>query len=599
MGRFLKFYIIIIIFIFSIQSLNSTNNYYFSLNKEEELTKLDDPPFGVVEIYNVIIEKYNMIIGDSLIINGSYKLLPAEGWRIDHIYFGIKNLYEYLCISLPRNEGEYVFVSHKFFFDPEDINRSTDYKGFLEIYLEEIQNPGNIVVKIKESTFSLDFNKSDISHDILYQYPELIFSQDDLNISLELSNAFNESFKYRNKLITFNLSNPARGNHISQTACTNDNGIVNILLNTSSIGSGYYTIFIYADQTANYMSWFTLLSGVIYDESSNFNISILNNDNIYANIGLNDSFSEIKLRIFCTFNSTIIWNSSFGSGSLKRNSCNQYFRILRSPMEYGEYVINSTAIPDLPAKSLTLSRIFSVKKRESFINLTINKSNESERSLKFYLSLYDLLTFTKVVNQSLNLYYFNFLQNNWTFINEIKLIDFITEYNWHIPQNYNLSKLKFRVDLINSSLFEFNEIYKEILIPIIYTNLKNSYPLSTELNIVINLKYLNGTSLRNEYISMEIDNQTWILKTNENGMINISYLTPSQQSSISVEINYFGNSSILSANLKLDILIRRDILQNLSYYSGYIIVLLILLFSTVILLKKLVVPKKLSKIKIK
>jgi hypothetical protein len=599
MGRVLRFYIIIIIFSVFFQLLHNTNYYNYSLNREEKITQLEDPPFGILEIYNVTIEKDNMIIGDSLIINGSYKLFLAEGWRIDHIYFGIKNSFEYLGISLPRNEGGYVFVSHKFFFDPEDINRSTDYKGFLEIYLEEIQNPGNVVVKIKESIYSLDFNKSDISHKILYQYPELIFSQDDLNISLELSNAFNESFKYRNKLITFNLSNPARETHISQTAYTDNNGIVNIMLNTSSIGSGYYTIFIYADQTANYMSWCVYLTGNIYDESSNFNISILNSDHIYTNIGLNDSYSEIKLRIFCTFNSTIIWNSNFGSGSLKRNNCNQYFRIMRSPMGYGEYIINSTAIPDLAARNLTLTRTISVKKRESLINMTIDKSTDSDNSIKFYLSLLDLLTSTKVVNQSLNLYYFNFLDNNWTFIDEIELINLITEYRWLIPPNYNRSKLKFKVDLVNNSLFEYSKTFREILVPIICSNLKNSYPLSTKVNIVINLKYLNGTNIINEYISIWIDNQTWILKTDEDGLINITYLTPSKKSSIFIIINYSGNSSILSANLKLNILIKRDILQTFSYYSGYIIALSILLFSTVILLKKLVVPKKLNNIKIK
>jgi hypothetical protein len=272
---------------------------------------------------------------------------------------------------------------------------------------------------------------------------------------------------------------------------------------------------------------------------------------------------------------------------------------MRSPMGYGEYIINSTAIPDLAARNLTLTRTISVKKRESLINMTIDKSTDSDNSIKFYLSLLDLLTSTKVVNQSLNLYYFNFLDNNWTFIDEIELINLITEYRWLIPPNYNRSKLKFKVDLVNNSLFEYSKTFREILVPIICSNLKNSYPLSTKVNIVINLKYLNGTNIINEYISIWIDNQTWILKTDEDGLINITYLTPSKKSSIFIIINYSGNSSILSANLKLNILIKRDILQTFSYYSGYIIALSILLFSTVILLKKLVVPKKLNNIKIK
>ena len=86
-------------------------------------------------------------------------------------------------------------------FDPYLINISQDFYGYLEIVAFNDINPSNKVTIVNKSLESIYFEKAHVNCEIIYQYPELIFSSDDTFFSFQFTNAINNTFAFSNEKV--------------------------------------------------------------------------------------------------------------------------------------------------------------------------------------------------------------------------------------------------------------------------------------------------------------------------------------------------------------------------------------------------------------
>ncbi|MHA1268206.1 MAG: hypothetical protein ACTSPY_00345 [Candidatus Helarchaeota archaeon] len=585
--------ILLISFIVTLYSNCSIKN----LNKIE-ISSNDIPSFGIVEILNITLEKTEMQVGESIIINATYNLIVNTGWKIEHIYLGIKNTKRYLCQSLPKIQGLSINVSRKFFFEPEEINISLNYKGFMEIKLYNETEPSSYVVIIDETIDDLIFRKAFVEYELLEQDPEIIFSFDDTHMIFEFYNQNNNSFKYRNRLIAFDFVNYRENITLNYVFFTDNNGIIDEYINTSDLGCGQIFLYFYFNETEVYRANLFLIELNIYNETECFNFSILNKHSIYANFGINDSFSQINLSAYCSFNANISYTSTFSSGIFNKFGQNDYFCNIQAPENAGNYTINTSATPIKPGSQLMISRVLEVKKRPLMINFKYNRSKNYQSRINLFFLLTDNLTETVILNQNISIYYFNENLNNWSLIDIILVNRINMVYYWDLPFNFNSSKVLFKVIFENSSTFEPVILYKEFIINKIIPIIQPVYSLSSRIDLIFQVMFFNNTEIQGILLNIKIDNESWFLTTNKDGFINISLITPSIPTSIIIQVICNESEDILPLYLEFEIRIQRDVIQSIDYYSGYIIVFVIMTCLTVIVLKTYKRPKLLPKLKV-
>ncbi len=596
----LKVFLLFILLFFIGYIIFPTISLYspFKSSNSRVITKTD-LPFGDVKIFNVTLEKTEVEVGKSIIINASYKLLLNEGWTVDSIYLGIINADKRLCKNEPKIQGANVKISDKFYFNPNDINTSLDYYGFLEIRISEIQNPWNYADIIKKSDEILIFTKAFVDCIFISQYPETIFSSDNTRVVFEFFNHNNYTFKYNNKLIFFKLENLRTTAQINSNATTDNNGIVNTSLDTSNIGCGDIKLTIYVHETFNYFDNLFYFQLYIYNDTTAFNFTILNKNNIYTNYNLNDTFSNVELTATSAFNASITCVSTFGIANFTKNKQNKYNLTLKAPKKSGTYLLNVSATPIKPGKRLIISREIKIKKRPLQIIFKHNRSKNSLIQFNFYFNLIDKLTNKTIVNQSVFLFQYNPDFDNWSKIDIIKISKINFRYNWKLPLGFNDSQIRFRVQLVNNSIFNSSNIDRTIIITKIIPYIKFYYPLSVRINLVFQFQLSNNSNLVNKLIFIKIGNQSWWLNTNKQGIINISYITPEKQGILKIEILYNNCYPYSPIYFEFNINIQRNLDQFLTYYSGYIIAFIILACFMMVTLKTFKRPKSLRFLKIR
>ncbi|MHA1312061.1 MAG: hypothetical protein ACTSQO_14185 [Candidatus Helarchaeota archaeon] len=589
------FYIVLIP-IFSVSFPTIIHEHLYK-NHMTQIRPSNTSPWGDIQIFNVILNKTIIELGEGILINASYRIVLNPNWSIHHILFGIKSDRKLLGEYMQKICGNLVNISKTFYFDPYLINISQDFYGYLEIVAFNDINPSNKVTIVNKSLESIYFEKAHVNCEIIYQYPELIFSSDDTFFSFQFTNAINNTFAFSNEKVLFELE----GENISYyTRYTDEDGIINITLNTSKAGTHLCYLYIYINETFVYLNYFKKYTFQITDESAAFHFSVDNADNLYVNTGFNDSFSNIEIHAFCNFNAKVYWNSSNGLIELTDKINNNYYKTIKTPTFTCEFPINLIAVPEIPGNNLSITKYYEIKKRPINIFYQILRHFTNQKAFMFNISILDNLTHNKIKYGNISISYYDFSVNNWSLINKINLKNNYDLPLWTIPENYNLSKIFFKIELKNNSKFDNWSTMVNITPPILrsFQN-TNFYPLSTNITLKYQLKFINGTPIINQSISIWIGNKYLSLNTDSEGYIEFTYLTPAASVKIPVRILYEGNNECSLTTFQETLIIKMDMEQRLFYNSGYIVAFIILSFGTVLTISKIKRPKTISDIKVK
>ncbi|MHA1230397.1 MAG: hypothetical protein ACTSRP_03875 [Candidatus Helarchaeota archaeon] len=602
---YLKFKLIPRVLLIYFLFFNVLNGYYINqefvfktslLSNKYSISNSDTLPWGDVQIFSVILNKTDIIIGEPILINASYRILLTENWSVYHILFGIRSEFSFLGKSMPRTTGNLVEISETFYFEPYSINYGESYYGYLEIVVYDVNNPGNKATITKTNNYSIRFEKAPINSEIIYQFPKIIFSFDNVNMTFKFTNAVNNTYVFSNQEITFRLSGI---NILYYHETTDENGIANLVLNTSLMKTDICTLTIIINETEVYQAFQTYYVLDILNETEEFYFSFENKTNLYTNIGLNDSNSLVNLKIYCGFDAKVYLNDSGKLIELSNKSGNYYYEQFSTPNRAGFYKINLIAVPNLPGNNLSLSKSYEIKRRPININYNISRDSYNQRKLIFNLSIVDLLTGTRLINEKINLYYFNIAKNNWTLIKSILIDAPFKLFEWNVPDNYTDSELMFNLTFESNNVFESFSDTKDLILSLLTTNLQKFFPLSTEIMLEFKLNFLNGTPIVNQTVNIYIGEDLWALKTDSNGLIKLKYLTPEKETIIQITIIYNGPKNV-SYLIYQDVLnIRMNIEQRLFYNIGYILTFIMLSLGTITVLTKIKKPKMVSDIKIK
>ena len=375
-------------------------------------------------------------------------------------------------------------------------------------------------------------------------------------------------------------------------------GIVNLILNTSEVGPGLCDFDIYINETEVYRSFHFSDTFEIHNETTAFSFSVNNSDNLYVDVGYNDSYSKIKILAYCNLNASIYWNSTGGIFELD-NDYYYYYKTIKTPKISMLYDINLIADPELPAKNLTIINSYEIKKRPTNFTCEITRDNLSQTKFFFNLSLLDFFTKNNIFNENITLYFFNYLTYNWSFVEEFTIENKIPLYEWNIPKNYSDSKLSFKVSLNNNPRYENNTIFFNLTIPMIQPLQNNNYPISTKISIKFKLELLNGTPLINKTVNISIGNNRWVLETNNEGICETILQTPDKEGIMLITIFYEGSDYIFPIFYQDYLIIKMNLSQKIFLNIGYFIAFFGLCAGTGLTLIKIKRPKRISDIKIK
>jgi len=600
----LIFFVLEILIIFSLSISNFNNpDEFLAIDGENMIHKSAPFPWGDIQIFNVTLNKTNIEIGEGILINATYRIILEENWSIYYISFGIKSDISFLGENIPKIMGNMVKISKMFYFEPYSINLSRPYYGYLEIVAYPDYDPSNKVVILKYSNNSIYFEKGDIQFEVIYQYPEIIFSSDDTNITIQFTNENNKSYYFSDQPVLIKLCGGST--IINYDVITDEYGMVNLLLNTSEIDFYLCHLEIYINETRVYKSlvdWSYKL--YIINESDAFYFSVENENDLYVNVGFNDSNSIINLEAYCNFNASLYWNSTTGLDELTDKIGFYYYKDIITPNQSGNYELKLIADPVLPGKNLTKSNIYNIKKRPIDIEYDIKRDITNQRSFIFNISVLDTLTGNIVLNENISLFYYNYLNNNWSLIKDSLLDSKNLIIQWDIPENFMNSTLKFKIGLNFNLRYENLSKLISFKIPLITITYESFYPINTIVLLELKLEFLNGTPIINSSLDLFIGNNNWTLRTDNYGKLNFTFLTPAYETNLNIlilynESIYNSSTDLLPIVYYLILPIKMNFEQKIMINCGYIIAFFCLSIGTIFTVVKFKKPKTVEDIKIK
>jgi hypothetical protein len=184
------------------------------------------------------------------------------------------------------------------------------------------------------------------------------------------------------------------------------------------------------------------------------------------------------------------------------------------------------------------------------------------------MSLLDKLSNTSARAENFSIFYYDFYTEKWSKIEEIETIKDLNLINWSIPENYNYSIMKFRIDLNNNTRYIANSSYIETIPPMIIPSQSNLFHINEEITLQFELELLNGTPIRNQIIFVQVANNNFTLLTNNSGIIEFNIITSNRPGIISIYLEYSGleEKKISSTNYEYIIWIDHSLKQKFLYY---------------------------------
>ena len=564
-------------------------------DKEKSLLHKSDE-FGVLNIYNLTINKNSAEIGENITVSTVYSLLCNPGYRRDYGMIGIYTPTWFEYENSLINGVEYYNVTETIRISPNRFNGSNVCNGMIRIKISNISNPMDYIIYENFTIDDLILSKAQLNYTLIEQAPLITFSDDLLNLSLFIYNEHAENYLFSNGLININVSN--EGTSLNFSKYTDSKGFLNFTVNCSDIGAGNYTIRFENNETSDYAPTFYFYQLEVLDKNKCINCTLLNSNNIYTWVDYDiANNSKAFFSIQSDFEANISYSSNFSSGQCSKIG-DLYLATLNSPSRAGVYYVNFSAQPIMNGKTIEFQQIIEVKKRPTELKATFFRY-ENQTNISYHINITDKLVDSLIqTNQSFSIFV-DYNYSSWNLGSLIPNPDENTLFIWEPPIRIQEAYLSFKFRFNATPVYESTSLRENITI----TKLEYSGPLqefaSKNLTIKAGLFALNGTPLPNHKLKILINDESFNLTTDLNGEVHFSVITPSYATKVRIEFQFLGSGSILPSNLILNINIELDLLQQIWDSIGYILLGIGIAIMSLIYVKKILSKRNLATLGVK
>ncbi len=566
----------VFIFIF-LNSLLITHSSWINDNNSTRVREYDKnrayyetlDEYGVVNIYNLTVDKTSVEIGENITVSTVYSLQCSPGYLREYGMIGIDKPAWFEYRNSLIDGVNFHNVTEIFSITPDRFNASDLCKGRIKIKIFNMSDPMDFIIYSNQTENDTEIKKAQLYYSLIEKSPSVIFLTDFLNLSFFIHNEHTENYAFSNGHVKINLSNGE--NTLNFSEYTDSKGILNFTVNCSALGVGVYTIRLENDATTDYDPTVFVYQLEVLDEVQSINCTLLNPESIYTKVDYdNSNFSKVFFVIQSEFIANISFSTDFESGYCSKNG-NQYLATLNSPSMAGEYEVNFIAHPIPSGKSIEFNHTIEVKRRPTELEAFFLRY-ENQTTISCHINITDVLVAHPVeTNESIDIVA-NYNNSDWNVVSLKPKSDGTALFKWEPPSRIQDAYISFQFQFNATPVYQFSALTRKITL--IKFEYAGPFQESTGKEILIQavLFALNGTPLPNYEIQVIVNDNFFNITTNANGAINFSFLTPSYATTLKVELQFLGSGNISASNLIFDLEIELTFLQQIWDSMSYILV---------------------------
>lgn len=559
------------------------------------MNNLDDD-YYFVKINSVSLNTSGQIeIGQEVEVIVNYTLNCSNNYILSQNWVDLTN--DPLSRSnLVHPVSNYIY-KEIFSIDPDrfDPDYEKNYSAICDI--EHMTLNGSLFGITGISEEKLKIIKANLKNLLISDIPELIFSNEKLNLTFNFFNENNKDFVLKNQNINVKLYDSE--SHLVQnfSKLTDDKGNLNITLDFKLGTPGIFNLYLNALNLNDYNDFYDHRVLNVLNINSSFNVIIQNETNLYVSTDFDNRSTKILL--VSNYEGIFKWNSSFASGNFQEfNSSLEFETCLNNPNVSGEYYVE--ILGDLLNYNKTVKIPFTInfqKRNLTMTNFSMYMNNRKE--IKIYQKFFDNLTHF-VDNYKFNTEFYIYNMGKWNFIcsnnndkGEIYSIINLNDYSGMLEEF-----LYFKLN-ISSNCYYFRDIIKNFSIPNFIVKFQDKMESSTKQLINIQLLKQDKTKFNNQPIKIYINDVFFVkLITDLDGNCSFELSTPSFNSIIQVELIFDNDETYIPYIYHFEVIIIPNEFNSFISNSGIIVSIFLILPFCFILVKNQKTKKKMSGLKI-
>jgi len=470
------------------------------------------------------------------------------------------------------------------FIDPERFSPDgdTNFSAFSNIKILALD--GTYFTRAATSTEKVQVLKADLETELISNVPDLIFSNEKLEISYKIFNEHNNNYSFKNQDINYELFDSELNLVQNGSKTTNEEGVLSLTLDFDKGRSGTYHLNLIANNLEDYHDYFFYNSFAVRDINSSFKLSIENESDLYASTFFDAINTPISLE--SEYEGIFEWNTGYENGIFTKSNSSMIFETSIKNFEYsGNVTFNVYGNLIDFNKSISFSKTLTFKRRSLILptsSMAINNFGEIEINQQFL----DNLTNKSFQFDFIAEYYIK-VENQWNFLFSSK--DYQGLIQKSIKNNsftmLNMSQLILKVK-INSLIYQFEQQLCNLSIPKLLVNYATVTKSSTSELINGTLFNEKGEVFENQLIKIVINNVFYKdIMTSINGTFSFEVSTSNFNDKINILLCFGSNFSYLSYNYYIIIDVQPNEFFTLISNSGLIFSIFLILPFCILLIQ--------------
>ena len=535
-------------------------------NLNSDLSKSNDEYFNI-NINNISLNHSGPIeIGQSLEITINYTINCSSDYAITQNWVDLDIFpLNYTNLAFPCENN--IFTT-TVFIDPERFNPdpNRNYTGISNIYYFCENGSSNGIGECSQE--EVQILKAELETELTSSIPDLIFSNEKLEISHKIFNQHNRDLVFKNQEIFFELYDSELTLIQNGSQLTDSEGILSITLDFEKGIPGTHQLHLLANNLNDYQNYFYSIPFNVLDINSYFDLTIENESALYVSTYYDSLNTRITLE--SNYDGVFNWNTSEDSGNfIEINSSRIFEAFLNNPERSSQITIDVNGFLVDFNKSMSISKNLSIIKRPlnlTYTSIEINNYGEIETRQEFS----DSVSNNKSYQFDFTAEYYINLQNHWFFLYSSKDTNGLIQSK--IKNNSftlnNMTNLALKVKVNNNAYFIEQEICN-LSIPKILVNHMIITESSTSNKINGTIYNENLEYFPDQKMEVIINNQLYKeISSNINGSFSFEFISSNFNDKIYVLLVLSSNSSYVPFNYYITIQVQPNEIKSLISNSG-------------------------------